>query len=71
MDRVMAIDQYGQIEHGLDSKHPRKALLARLGAAKAQKMYWDTKDGKTYHSGYIIQGRWFTFYNVTPWQKEA
>jgi len=71
MDAVMAIDQYGRAEHNLDSKHPRAALLDRLGATKAQKMYCDTKEGKSHHIGYIIHRRWFTFYNVTSWQKEA
>jgi hypothetical protein len=59
----MAIDQYGQTYHAL-GKHPRKALLARLGRQKAQKMYVDTKDGKTYHIGWIIARLWLTVYKV-------
>jgi hypothetical protein len=59
----MAIDQYGQTYHAL-GVHPRKTLLARLGRQKAQKMYVDTKDGKTYHIGWIIAGLWLTVYKV-------
>lgn len=64
----MAIDQYGTTYHGL--KHPRKDLLERLGYASAKKMYVD-KDGKTYHTGYVIGGAWLDVYEVKPMRKEV
>lgn len=64
----MAIDQYGHTYHDL-GKHPRKALLERLGSSKAHKMYVDTKDGQTVHVGYVIGGLWLTLYKVEPYRK--
>lgn len=61
----MAIDQYGEALH-LDGEHPRKALLKKLGASSASKMYVDKKDNPSVfrHAGYIVGGRWFTLYRV-------
>ena len=61
----MACDQYGNWFHNL-GQHPRKALLAILGKAKASKMFQDTKDGKTMHVGYVIGGHWLTLFEVRP-----
>ena len=66
----MAIDQYGQTYHGL-GKYPRKGLLERLGRKHADKMYIDTKSGKTYHVGYIIAGLWLTIYTVQRMERSA
>ena len=62
---LMAIDQYGQTFHGLTN--PRKDLCDRLGKAHAEKMYVETKDGKSRHVGYVIGGLWLRLYEVRPW----
>ena len=69
MEYIMARDQHGDYEHGLDAKHPRADLLKRLGSKLAQRMFID-REGKPRHIGYIINGRWFTFYRVTTWGGE-
>ena len=58
----MARDQHGETIHGLVT--PRKDLLERLGRKHADKMYVDTKDGRTLHIGYIVGHQWFTIYKV-------
>jgi len=63
----MAIDQYGNTEHGLE--FPRKELLERMGVKRASKMYQDKKDGSSVHIGYVISGRWFILFKVTPFEK--
>lgn len=68
---IMARDQYGETIHLPDCKHPRKALLEKLGRQHAAKMYCDTKDGQTKHVGYVIASRWFTLYAVCEWAKAA
>ena len=55
----------------LTTKHPRKELLAKLGATHADKIYQDRLDGTTLHVGYIVNQLWWTFYTVTPWEKEV
>lgn len=65
MKHYMAIDQYGQTIHGL-GEHPRKDLLAKLGYKSASRMYKDFTDGSSRHVGYVVAGRWFTLYEVTP-----
>jgi hypothetical protein len=65
----MAIDQYGTTYHGLT--HPRKDLLEKLCVKSASKIYTDSKDGKTYHVGYVIGGLWLTVYAVEPMRREA
>ncbi len=73
--QTMAIDQYGQTYHDL-GKYPRKALLERLGAAKAIKTYRDKKDGSMVHIGYAIKAAgcgylWLDLYQVTPFEKKV
>lgn len=70
MKFIMGRDQYGEAYHDL-GKHPRKALLSRLGATHANKMYQNKKDGSTWHTGYIIKGHWISLYYVEPFEKEA
>lgn len=64
----IALDQYGN--HYTIQKHPRKELMAKLGATGAAKMYQDTKDGKVRHVGYVIRRHWLDVYRVCEW-KEA
>lgn len=70
MKNHMAIDQYGNTYHDL-GRFPRKALMARLGARGARKMYQDGKDGKFYHTGYVVRNWWCKVYEVEPWRKQA
>jgi len=66
----MARDQYGQTVHLPGAKHPRKALLAKLGARRAERMYVDGPDGTSRHIGYVVggmKGQWFTLYTVQEW----
>ena len=64
----MARSNRGSTYHLVDpDKHPRSQLLDKLGARSAQKIYCDTKEGKTQHIGYIIRGEWFTIYEVHEW----
>lgn len=70
MTEIMGIDQYGQTYHAL-GKHPRKALLEKLGYKHAQKMYIDKKDGSTKHVGYIIGGLWIDLFTVEPWERKV
>jgi len=65
----MAIDQYGSTHHNL--KHPRKDLMERLNCKHASKMYRDTKNGKTFHVGYVIANHWLTVYEVQPMRNPA
>jgi hypothetical protein len=65
---IDAIDQYGSVVHLGDTTYPRKALLAKLYAKHAEKIYVDKTNGTVAHIGYIVQGRWFTLYNVTQWE---
>jgi len=62
----MAIDQYGEVVHLNSLKHPRKALLEKLGSTHASKMYVEKKDNPSVsrHAGYIVGRRWFTLYRV-------
>ena len=68
MEWIMARDQYGNCEHGLDAKHPRADLLRRLGRTSASKQYTEKEGSSNPHTGYIIAGRWFTFYFIVPWE---
>ena len=68
MEWIMARDQYGDCEHGLNVKHPRADLLRRLGCTKANKQYSKRKEETDLHTGYIVGNRWFTFYRVTTWE---
>ena len=65
---IDAVDQYGErICLGI-TKNPRKALLDKLGATHADRIFVATKYGKTKHIGYSVRGRWFQLYNVTEWE---
>lgn len=64
----IGIDQFGQ--HYKIDKYPRKELLEQLYATHADKMYTDTKSGKTKHIGYVISKLWIRVYQVNEW-KEA
>ena len=63
----MATDQYGETYH-IGDNPPRQWLLDRLGRKHADKMYCDTKSGKTRHIGYVIACRWLTIYRVCCWK---
>jgi len=67
----MAIDQFGETLHLGFVKHPRKALIEKLGVRSAVKMYVDKKSGGSVHCGYIVRGRWYRLYEVFPWEKPA
>ena len=60
----LAVDQYDQ--KFLLHEHPRKELLALLGAKHADKIYHDTKTGAAKHVGYVIRGGWLTVYRLLP-----
>jgi hypothetical protein len=64
----IAIDQHGAT-YRLDGKHPRKALLEKLGATHASKMYVDLPDGKSQHIGYVVGGLWCRIYELRDWGK--
>lgn len=61
----MGIDQFGETYHSL-GRFPRKALLERLDATHADKMYVDSSrvGGRTSHTGWIIRGHWINVYRV-------
>ena len=65
---LVGFDQYGH--RYTINKYPRKELLEQLGYQKAEKMYVDTKDGKSRHVGYIIGDLWINVYKLNDW-KEA
>ena len=64
----MATDQTGTTIHLPATDFPRKALLERLGAKSARKMYVDRADNKTVHIGYVVGQQWFTLYEVHSWE---
>lgn len=53
---MLYIDQHG----GQWWAKTLKSLKKQIGTGKVSKMYNDTKDGKTYHSGYVIGQLWLT-----------
>ena len=63
----LGIDQYGQ-HYILKGKHPRKALMDRLGATHAEKMYVDTHSCEAQHIGYVVRGLWVNLYAISEWQ---
>lgn len=65
--RYMAIDQYGQTYH-IGKNPPRKWLMNHVDCQHAEKMYADTNNDRFKHIGYVIAGRWFRLYCVTPWE---
>lgn len=67
---IHAVNQYGE-RITLEGKHPRKELLDKLGGGHADRIYIDKKNGGTVHVGYIVRGDWWSFYNVTPWERPS
>lgn len=63
----MAKDQYGQTYH-IGNHPPRKWLLNHLGHNHADKMFYDTKGGKTRHIGYVIADLWLEVFRVCVWK---
>lgn len=64
MKTYLAIDQYGH-KLLLESKYPRKELLAYHNTSHADKVYVDTKEGTSRHIGYVVSGYWYTLYKLT------
>ena len=65
----MARDQYHQWYHNL-GPHPRKVLMERVGCRHAARMYV-TREGKTFHIGWVIGELWLTVYEVVPMEVEV
>lgn len=63
----LARNQYGQDLHLTETEHPRKQLLAKTGGKHVKKMFADTKSGTTKHIGYVVNGKWWTLYEVHEW----
>lgn len=51
------------------STSARKGLLATLGATNAIRQYTDDKAGRSWHTGYIVKGVWYTLYEVIPMRR--
>lgn len=66
----MATDQFGNTFHNLGC-HPRKALLEQLGYKAAKRIYCDSNDGNTYHTGYVVGPHWCQLYRVEPLRKSV
>jgi hypothetical protein len=62
----MAIDQFGNTEHGLT--YPRKELSEKY-PGRINKMYSDSKSGQTFHVGYVIGQHWFKLFKVQEYRK--
>ncbi len=60
---IAYIDQYGQWIWAKTIKQ----LCEKCGRKSARKQYSDGKDGKSYHTGYIVGDRWFTAF--IPYRK--
>jgi len=67
---IHAVNESGE-RITLPGEHPRKELLDYLGVKSAQRIYRDKKDVRTVHVGYVVGGSWWTFYEVTPWERDA
>jgi len=66
---IMALNlKTGETLHNI-GPYPRKYLMDRYGTKHAEKVYVDTRDGKSNHVGYIVRGEWWQLYTVTPWSK--
>ena len=55
---MLYLDQYGNKFFAKTVKE----LKSQLGKTKASRMFVDSKDGKTYHIGYVIGQHWLTAY---------
>lgn len=62
---MLYIDQYGQ----RIGARTVKELRERAGGGRVSRQYIDTKDGRTWHTGYVVGARWFTAY--VPYQGKA
>jgi hypothetical protein len=72
MERIgfMAIDsRSGETLHLGDVKHPRQALLEKLGRKHADRMYREQKDGSSKVVGYVVAGGLWTIYSVCQWSR--
>lgn len=58
----LAVDQWGNVHKLGRTRHPRKALMEKLGRKRAAKMYRDTPNGPPVHTGYIVAGHWCELY---------
>lgn len=65
----MATSNTGRTVHLDGLKHPRKRLLEKLGRKHCQKIYRDnaTTD-EAEHVGYIVDGEWWSIYEVHSWR---
>lgn len=61
--KYIAVGNHGGI-FMLVSEYPRKELMERMHASRAEKCYIDKLDGTSAHIGYIVSGQWFTLYAV-------
>lgn len=51
----------------LFTNNPLQELLEMFDSRTSELMYIDSKDGdKTFQTGWVIAGRWFEMYSVTP-----
>lgn len=65
----MAVDQHGRTFHNL-GPHPRKELMERMNTSHATRMYV-TREGKTFHIGWVIGELCLTVYEVVPMEVEV
>lgn len=61
---VLYLDQWGQRFYAKTVKELQEQVRG-----KVSKMYIDGKDGKTYHTGYVVGQHWMTAF--VPMRKEA
>ena len=55
---VLYINQYGSKYFARNLRELRVAV----GGGRIYKMYSDTKEGESYHSGYVVGENWLTAY---------
>ena len=74
----IAINQYGETVKLTELTHPRKQLLSALflstgGLSHCEEMYCDRADGQgePVHVGYIIEGGWWSIYEIHDWKGGA
>ena len=60
----MATSNTGRTVHLDGLKHPRKRLLDKLGRKHCEKIY--KNEGE--HVGYIVDGEWWSIYEVHSWR---
>lgn len=64
--KYLWLDQYGNRFWAKTLKELRAQI--GMGGSKVSPMYYDTKEGKTVRSGYVIGQHWLTRYAPAPWQ---